>query len=130
MFDNYQDLLNIKLKKYPLIIVTLVLIIFVIFVLNIKIYSVYESILYCAEGKYFINIPIKDVDKINNANYVMVNNQKYDFKILNISELLIDEINLINYQKYQISMPKKLLENEIVKIKVYYQEERIIKKIT
>ena len=53
----------------------------------------------------------------------------YKYQINNISELKIDEIRMINYQTYELVINATFKQNEIIKITIYYNKERIIDKL-
>ena len=96
---------------------------------SLKIYSSKQYYGIYNDGYISINIDITNSDTIKKSNYIKINNNKYSYSISDISSLMADEINNINYQNYKIYINESFKENEIVKIDFFYNKQRIIKKL-
>ena len=127
---NYEELLSIPYKtcKVFLIIVFLVLIIFGV-IINFKVCDVYNTYAYYKEGNLVLNIPLQYSDTLLNAQYFKVEEEKYDMNILYVSDILIDSTTKSNYQEVILDFPSSLTENMVVNINIYYDQEKVLKKL-
>jgi len=73
--------------------------------------------------------PFEQIDKINQIKRVKIENTETDFQIINMSELKVDETNLLNYQIITINSPQKFYPNQIIKLQLLDEEEQIIQKV-
>ena len=126
---NYYNLNNIKPKFYLLGMLLILLIIVLIIILNCKIYDSSTYYAVYQDGYLNINVMLDDTDTIIKGEYLKIENDKYNYNINKISELLVDNINYVNYQQFQIDIDKDFLENEIIKIIFLGNKQRIINKI-
>ena len=127
---NYEKLLNIPYKSFRvfLIIMAISIIVF-ISVLNIKVYDVYNTYAIYQNSHLILNIPINYSDTITNAEYFKMDDEKYEFEVLSVSEILVDTNAMINYQEVIISYDKVMPENTIVNVSIYYDQEKVLEKI-
>lgn len=127
---NYEKLLNIPYKSFRvfLIIMAISIIVF-ISVLNIKVYDVYNTYAIYQNSHLILNIPINYSDTITNAEYFKIDDEKYEFEVLSVSEILVDTNAMINYQEVIISYDKVMPENTIVNVSIYYDQEKVLEKI-
>lgn len=127
---NYEKLLNIPYKSFRvfLIIMAISIIVF-ISVLNIKVYDVYNTYAIYQNSHLILNIPINYSDTITNAEYFKIDDEKYEFEVLSVSEILVDTNAMINYQEVIISFDKVMPENTIVNVSIYYDQEKVLEKI-
>ena len=127
---NYEKLLNIPYKSFRvfLIIMAISIIVF-ISVLNIKVYDVYNTYAIYQNSHLILNIPINYSDTITNAEYFKIDDEKYEFEVLSVSEILVDTNTMINYQEVIISYDKVMPENTIVNVSIYYDQEKVLEKI-
>lgn len=72
--------------------------------------------------------PYEEIKEIYQYEKMKVDEETMDFKILNISELKLDEQNKINYQIISIKSPKTYPQSQVVPITLYDKKERMIKK--
>ena len=123
-------LLNIPYKSFRvfLIIMAISIIVF-ISVLNIKVYDVYNTYAIYQNSHLILNIPINYSDTITNAEYFKIDDEKYEFEVLSVSEILVDTNAMINYQEVIISYDKVMPENTIVNVSIYYDQEKVLEKI-
>ena len=127
---DYYNILNIKPnynKMYIFFIITLVGLF--IFTLNLKIYDTFKLKGIVNNNLILINLPIKYSDTIVKGKFVKIDNKKYSYQIKNISTIKIDKSNLIEYQTNEIKVSKKIYQNEIINLIIYFQKEKLINKI-
>ncbi len=127
---NYYNLINLKPKFQFLINIILILTILSLFVsIKVKIFSQKSFYAIYLDGYLYINVDINNSDIINQGKYLKLDDNKFEYKITQISELQLDEINSINYQTYQIPFDKHLINNEVRQITIYYDNNYLYKKI-
>ena len=61
--------------------------------------------------------------------YIKVDNKKYLGKVINISEVQLDNVSLINYQEVKLETSVDAVDNQIFKVSIFYNKEKVIKKI-
>ena len=126
---NYRDLLNIRYSiKYFILLLVLLFILLFVFLSNKKIVDVYQTMGYVNDNTIVINIPLSDT-LLNNLDNITIDDNKYYINDLVISDILLDEINLINYQEIGINNYNNLEDNLIVPVTIYYNEEKVLTKI-
>ncbi len=130
---NKFVLLNLKPKNSLLLILMMSLLV-ALFISSclVKSYENYSTMAYCVseDGNYLnIDTEINDVSKITKSKFLKIDDKKYDFEVIEIGDLMIDEYAKINYQKILLKVNKNLIDNEIIKVNFYYDQERIIKKL-
>ena len=125
---SVDRLLRIKYKK-PINIVIVVIVIFIIvtLLLNKKIYDVYNTYGVISNNNLIVNIPINYSDTIVNGTKIKIENDYYDLNIISISNLLVGEG--INYQEVRLKIEDEYQENMILKITIYYNKEKVLKKL-
>ncbi len=125
---NYDELIHIKYNVYRIFIVLVIItIIASIYITRIEVYDVYNTKGYIKNSNLILNIPIEHSDTITNGEYLIIDEQKYEFKIANISDVLLS--NNINYQEIVLNIDSNLSENSIVDISVYHDKEKVETKI-
>ncbi len=129
MFNNYQNILDLKVKSilYYLIVTTFVL--FIAYILNFKTYSTYYTKGFYQEKNIYIKALLGEENKISKGSKMIINNKRTKYKINEISDVMLDSDNLLNYQVYKLEVATKYKENEILDIKIYYDKEKIYKKL-
>ena len=126
---NYRDLLNIKYSiKYYFLLLILLFILLFIFISNKKIMDVYQTIGYVKDNNILINIPISNT-MLSSLDNVTIEDNKYYKNDLVVSDILLDEINLINYQEIEIGLNNDIDDNLVVPVTIYYNEEKVLTKI-
>lgn len=127
---TYLDLLNIKYKKRGfLLFLTILFIVLVIYILNIKIYDTYNALGYFQNKKLITKVSILDPDTINDIKYVVINNKKYKAKVSEVGKIELDEDSMITYQSVVIECRVNLYENQVVKIVILSNKEKVYKKL-
>lgn len=125
---SYNELINIKYHLYHIfIIITAIVIIITIYILNIKIYSAYNTKGFIKNSKLVLNIPIENSEVIINGEYLVIEDKKYNYEIENISEILLS--NNINYQEIILNLKNDFKENSIIETTIYYDKEKVATKI-
>lgn len=125
---SYNELINIKYHLYHIfIIITAIVIIITIYILNIKIYSAYNTKGFIKNNKLVLNIPIENSEVIINGEYLVIEDKKYNYEIENISEILLS--NNINYQEVILNLKNDFKENSIIETTIYYDKEKVATKI-
>lgn len=125
---NYQDMVYIDYKKYISIYLFVVLIISLL-IISFK-FTVYSTKSYNAlfeKDNLTIILPYDDVENLKNSEYLMINEDKYDFEIISFSEVY--SVGEYYYQTATFTVDEDFLENEIVEIKVFYNKDKMINKI-
>ena len=125
---SFYYLLNLKYNKfYIMYIILFIALILLIVASNIEVFDEYNTYGISLDNNLLIDVPINNSDSVNKGNYLMINNLKYNYKIINISQVQIS--NMINYQTFELKIDKKFKNNELVKVTFYYKKEKMIKKI-
>ena len=120
---DYRDLLNIKysIKKY-ILIVLIIVISLLLFIGNKKMLDIYNTIGYVKDDTLVADIPISSSMSISSMKYIKVNNDYYYLNDLSISDILLDEDNLVNYQEVIIQLKDNINNHMLVPITVYYND--------
>ncbi len=133
--NNKDYLLSIKPSyMFIPIIIFSSLIIIIISICYFKTYDVFVTKGYLScDNKCNIVVSVNpiDINKINKANYIKLNDKLIDFKKIIIDDIQVDEINKINIQNVNVEVDQ--LDNDYLNtfqdIKVYSNYESIFSKI-
>ena len=137
MQNDYESLLIKKPKKYFILVVFLATMIITILIIlsQIKTYDIYHlsGIIQC-NGKCTINVNVKTLDllHLNEAEFLRIAKKKYDFNIVDISEVNIDFLTNTNFQSVVMytELDESLqINNLVVDIYVYTNKEVVIRKL-
>lgn len=127
---NYLDLINIKYScKKGLFVLTTVFIIVLVYVLNLNMYESFNTYGYVQDELLNIKISIQTPDMLTNLKYIKIGSNNYKVEIKEISDMLLDEENLINYQMVKLKIDERLNNNQVFEIGIFYNEEKVYKKI-
>lgn len=127
---NYLDLINIKYScKKGLFVLTTVFIIVLVYVLNLNMYESFNTYGYVQDELLNIKISIETPDMLTNLKYVKIGSNNYKTEIKEISDMLLDEENFINYQIVKMKIDERLNNNQVFEICIFYNEEKVYKKI-
>jgi len=125
MYDNHLSLINIKYKEYlTTILLPIVFILLLVLSLilessdKLKVRYIYNNNLFT------ITVPIENSDNIIAADYLLLDNRQYKFKINNIENDLIN-----NYQIIDIEIETTKIDNQVGTIIFSFNKEKIIKKV-
>ncbi len=125
MDDNYLSLINIKYKEHiSLFFLPIIFIILVILSLIIETSEKYKVYYYFNNNVISVTVPIENSDKIINADYLLLDNKKYTFKVISIDYDMGNE-----YQTINIEANVTKIDNQIGNIVFSFNKEKIIKKI-
>lgn len=127
---SYLDLLNIKYKvKLILIFIIVSIISTVIYVLNLELYDTKETYGYIENGLLITRLDVNFPDTINTMKYVVIGSKKYKTTLDKVGTLSVDKDTLTNYQEISLKINSTLRENQVFKIIILYNKEKVIKKV-
>lgn len=127
---SFRDLINIPYKSRVKFCLVLGIILGVLLYVSSKVTcDVYNTYGYILDNELIINIPTNYPDTINNMEYIKVDNKKYLGKVINISEVKLDAESLINYQEVKFATNIDIVDNQVFKVSIFYNKEKVIKKI-
>lgn len=127
---SYLDLLNIKYKvKLILIFIIVSIISTVIYVLNLELYDTKETYGYIENGLLITRLDVNFPDTINTMKYVVIGSKKYKTTLDKVGTLSVDKDTLTNYQEISLKINSTLRENQVFKIVILYNKEKVIKKV-
>ena len=125
---SYDELINIKYHVYQVFIILVgIALIVSLYALKIEVYDVYNTKGYIKNSNLIINIPIDYSDTIINGEYLVINDEKYNFEVKNISDVLLS--NNVNYQEVVLEIDSDIPENSIVDTMIYHDKEKVAAKI-
>lgn len=133
IYVNSNYLLNLKPKMYKLPIITLILLLVLVIVSFI--YKTYDTkvvigYISCHEECYLdIKVDLNLVSKLDDVKFIEVNNKKIDIICTDISEVLADNNNSLNYQIIKYKLDIHEYKSLFYEVKLYYNKDLIIKKI-
>lgn len=127
---SYLDLLNIKYKfRLFIIFIAIFLISLLIYILNFKMYDEIETYGYVLDKQIITRLNIDTPDMINNIRYIVISSKRYKTTLDKVGEFSIDKDNLVNYQDVYLQVESNLKENQVFKMKVLYNEEKVWEKL-
>lgn len=127
-FDiNYDRLKKLKQTNFFNIIIIIIILIISLLLFScfkyinkkISCYGIFNNNVLTIQ----INSDLSDI--IKNGSTLFINNEEITYKILNFEEYQIIENNVL--QTINLTIDKKLYQNEINKITFYYDKEKLIK---
>lgn len=127
---NYLDLINIKYTfKFSLIIFLIFFVLFISYVLNLNIYENFTSYGYVLDDQINLKVLVDNPDILNNLKYIKIGSKDYKAEVKEISEVMLDSENFINYQIVKLKIDERLNDNEVFKVDIFYNEEKVYKKL-
>ena len=127
---SYLDLLNIKYKfRLFIIFIAIFLISLLIYILNFKMYDEIETYGYVLDKQIITRLNIDTPDMIINIRYIVIGSKRYKTTLDKVGEFSIDKDNLVNYQDVYLQVESNLKENQVFKMKVLYNEEKVWEKL-
>lgn len=127
---SYLDLLNIRYKvKLGLIFIILFIISTLIYVLNLELYDTKETYGYIENGLLITRLDVNTPDTINTMKYVVIGSKKYKTTLDKVGTFSVDKDTLTNYQEISLKINSTLRENQVFKIIILYNKEKVIKKV-
>ena len=129
MYLSYAGLLSIPYKRYFFKIIILTLLIVMLgSVLNFSIYNVYETNAFVDEDVIVLKIRPGSNEIIDKKEYILIDNIKYYLDVIDISPVAISKEEQEAYQLVSLKN-NGFKSNSILKIDIYYNKEKIYKKI-
>jgi len=126
---KYLDLINIKCKyHFKLLFITILIFVFLGFVLNFNIYDAYVTKGYFLDDYLYVRVDTS-LDLIDSYEYMVIDSKKYNAAINNVGPIEVDKDNLVSYQLVEFDIAKDSYNNELVTINIYYHKEKVIDKI-
>ena len=127
---NYLDLIYIKYSfKISLFILSIAFIIILGYVLNLNIYESYNTYGYVQDELINIKISIENPDVLTSLKYIKIGSKNYNAEVKEIGEVMFDKENIVNYQMVKLKIDERLNNNEVFKIGIFYNEEKVYKKL-
>lgn len=126
---NYLSLLHFKPKKGNFLILLFTFFIVIVYFANIKIIDSITIKGIANKNIITINTTIDNVNLIINGKYLVIEKNKYNYKINQIYPPVIDERSLISYQVVELQISKQFMDNQVVTMAFHYQEEKLKEKI-
>ncbi len=127
---NYLDLINIKYTfKFSLIIFLIFFVLIISYVLNLNIYENFTSYGYVLDDQINLKVLVDNPDILNNLKYIKIGSKDYKAEVKEISEVMLDSENFINYQIVKLEIDERLNDNEVFKVDIFYNEEKVYKKL-
>ena len=122
---NYNKLENLRQINYYKFIIGMLIIIFVLFILGLKINTYHKLQTYGIYSNNSLQIKIESrlSDEMKNSEYIVFNDKKTKFKIFEYGNYEIINNNI--YQEITIIMDEKFYNNEIGLVEFYYGKESI-----
>lgn len=125
---NYSDILNIENKNVKfsiLLMIILFLLLLATICLETENFRKYQVIFENEQAKFIVLID--DVTIFKEINNIKIEDKVVVYEILSYSEIYNFDGNY--YQNIIINFEKEFLNNEIVEVVIYYDKEKMIKKI-
>ena len=124
--NNYYKLVNMFPRiDWLVLFLALFILCFTPFLLFGKVYE-YKNVYAMYKDDYlYIDMNVNDSDLLINGDYMLINGEKTNYLVEEISEINIGPAG--NYQTFKISMDSKMKNNEISLIKIFGNKQRIIK---
>lgn len=125
---NYSDILNIENKNIKfsiLLMIILFLLLLATICLETENFRKYQVIFENEQAKFIVLID--DVTIFKEINNIKIEDKVVVYEILSYSEIYNFDGNY--YQNIIINFEKEFLNNEIVEVVIYYDKEKMIKKI-
>ena len=127
---SYLDLLNIKYKFKIFLLTTIMIFIGIcIYILNLEMYDTNITYGYKENGLIVAKISIDTPDILNSIDYIKIGDKKYNVLVNSVGEIGLDKENLINYQDIYLEFDNDLKENQVFKLTIMYNKEKVYKKL-
>lgn len=131
--NNYESLIKLKPKHFPFILL------FSIFIGGVLIWSNNINTYDILNTKGFVEcdnfctitstISLENTQKLNDINYISFMNKIYDNLNYSFSDILYDDESKVNYQILTITINDNLNTKALHDLKIYYNQDRLLKKI-
>lgn len=127
---TYLDLINIKYNKNLFLITTSFIILsLIIYTLNLSMFDTYETFAYYSKNSLVLKINIENPDTINYLEFIKIGKKLHKATLMDASDVEFDKENLVSYQTLYFKIDEVYEENQVFKIKILYNKEKVYKKI-
>lgn len=127
---NYSYLINLPVKTNFVLVGFIVQIILIfLLILFFPVYRVYSTYFYVDQTLIYIKLPINYPDIIEKMEYGIINEQKYSLPIKNVSPVMVNKETMESYQLVALESPKTFFNDEIIKIDIYYDKQKVWQKL-
>jgi len=123
---NYNKLSNLRQLKFNVIVIIVILLfVMLIFLsLNIEVYKKFECMGIYSNNTLKITINSELSDNLKNAEYIIFQNKKLIFQIVNFGNYEV--IDNTTFQEIDLSVDEKFYDNEIGLVEFYYQKQKLL----
>lgn len=126
---NCHDLINLRYKiKISIFILIIIFVISLLWIINRPMLDVLNTYGYVKDDFIIFNVLVENPDTISKLEYLKINDLKLE-KIDSIGNVMIDEEKMVAYQEVKVKNNQRFLENEVLNISLYYNEEKVSKKL-
>lgn len=127
---TYLDLINIKYNKNIfLIIISFIILSLIIYTLNLSMFDTYETFAYYSKNSLVLKINIENPDTINYLEFIKIGRKLHTATLMDASDVEFDKDNLISYQTLYFKIDGVYEENQVFKITILYNKEKVYKKL-
>lgn len=127
---TYLDLINIKYNKNILLItISFIILSLIIYTLNLSMFDTYETFAYYSKNSLVLKINIENPDTINYLEFIKIGKNLHKATLMDASDVEFDKENLVSYQTLYFKIDGIYEENQVFKIKILYNKEKVYKKI-
>ena len=123
---------NVKKQHFLTRVGAVIFLILLLFSCNIDTYAILNTsgLTTCEENICLVSFYITSSEKIVQYDFIKINSQKVELEEIDFGEITLDNANNA-YQKVTLKIKEwRGNHNEIVKLKIYQNKEKMIKKIT
>ena len=108
---------------------SLILTILSIYICQNSLYDRLDLVAISDGDNLIVAVPVTYSDTFKTGESIALGKETYHYSITSISEMQVDLTQQLNYQNFSIKIDKKYPQNQILKITLYYNKEKIIKKV-
>ena len=123
---NYNKLSNLRQLKFNLIVIIVILlfVMLIFLALNIEVYKKFECMGIYSNNTLKITINSELSDNLKNAEYIIFQNKKLIFQIVNFGNYEVIDNTI--FQEIDLSVDEKFYDNEIGLVEFYYQKQKLL----
>lgn len=127
---SYLDLLNIKYKKGMILIISIFTVLSMLgLYLNRDICEVYKTYAYLSDGYLVVNVSINEPLVISELEYIKIDKKNYNVKVSQVSEVMLDERSMLNYETIYLESDYKYKEKQVFELSLFYNKEKGYQKL-
>lgn len=123
---NYNKLSNLRQLKFNVIVIIVILlfVMLIFLALNIEVYKKFECMGIYSNNTLKITINSELSDNLKNAEYIIFQNKKLIFQIVNFGNYEVIDNTI--FQEIDLSVDEKFYDNEIGLVEFYYQKQKLL----